>query len=553
MSNYVLAAGNGLDSDENDGIRGLLKEYERVLVESIITSFGLDIFITDKQHGGNVDTIHNVRNIGKDSKLTYKSAENKAAYENRGTYDSHEYHTDKPYLDKKNEYKQRRKEGNAVDDYTGKKLGEHDRADLDHIISAKEIHDDPGRVLAGKDGKELANSDDNFAYTNESINRSKKDSTMEEYLERWEQREKRINELKQKQGKSGLSGREEEELRHLQKTSDVDAERMRKIDRATRKAYDRKLNEYYTSTKFMKELSSSALKTGIAMGARQVLGLVFAEIWFSVKEELEVVRKIVGFELTSFFEAVARGIRKGFESAKAKFSQLLNKFASGAIAGFLGDITTTLCNIFFTTAKSAVRIIQQSWASITEAMEILFINPQNYAMGDRIFAATKTIAVGASVVAGQILGTAVRGVLANYPIIPSILQDIVTSFVSAFVTGTLSVTFVYILDRNPLVKSLREYLNSIDPTARALEYYKQQTEYFRAYAAKLMELDIEQFKKTVEIYSTSVNELMSAKDDKTLNMLLENTIKKLDITTPWANHDSFEAFLADENTIFEFK
>lgn len=63
----------------------LYKEYERVVFRSLISSFGLDLFIRD-QYGGDVDTIHNVRQIGNGSPMTYKNGANAAAYDNRGEY-----------------------------------------------------------------------------------------------------------------------------------------------------------------------------------------------------------------------------------------------------------------------------------------------------------------------------------------------------------------------------------------------------------------------------------------------------------------------------------
>ena len=67
-------------SDSKESVfESLMYEYERVIFRSIITSFGLDVFIKD-QYGGDVDTIHNVRNIGSDSKMAYKSKKNYALY-----------------------------------------------------------------------------------------------------------------------------------------------------------------------------------------------------------------------------------------------------------------------------------------------------------------------------------------------------------------------------------------------------------------------------------------------------------------------------------------
>lgn len=55
----------------------LFKQYERVVIESLITSFGLDALIEDR-HGGDVDTIHTVREIGVDNKMKYKNDKIKA-------------------------------------------------------------------------------------------------------------------------------------------------------------------------------------------------------------------------------------------------------------------------------------------------------------------------------------------------------------------------------------------------------------------------------------------------------------------------------------------
>ncbi len=61
----------------------LFKQYEKVIMESLITSFGLDFLIKD-QYGGDVDTIYNVRQIGKDSQMNYKNKNNEINYESRG-------------------------------------------------------------------------------------------------------------------------------------------------------------------------------------------------------------------------------------------------------------------------------------------------------------------------------------------------------------------------------------------------------------------------------------------------------------------------------------
>ena len=63
-----------IPSPDEPILDSMLQQYERVLLESIITSFGLDFIVKD-QHGGDVDTILNVRKIGSDPEMKYKNIE----------------------------------------------------------------------------------------------------------------------------------------------------------------------------------------------------------------------------------------------------------------------------------------------------------------------------------------------------------------------------------------------------------------------------------------------------------------------------------------------
>ena len=161
-ANYTFNACKQFDPDPSEPVMdSIFQQYERVLVESLITSFGLDFLVNDR-HGGDVDTIHNVRQIGQDERITYKNVLNQQAYEQKGTYNSTEYHHDARYIAKNKEVSALKKEGRLVDAYTGKQIARNGKSDLDHVISAKEIHDDRGRVLAGLTGTDLANSSENL-------------------------------------------------------------------------------------------------------------------------------------------------------------------------------------------------------------------------------------------------------------------------------------------------------------------------------------------------------------------------------------------------------
>ena len=183
MASFASCAESQIIFNKNEPvIDSIFKQYERVVVNSIITSFGLDLLINDR-HGGDVDTIHNVRLIGTDTDMTYKNVDHQKNYENLSAYNSAKYHSDINFSAKKREAREYFQEtGNPIEDayagrdlyFLGRSKGANPKlnAELDHVLSAKSIHVDRGRVLAGLSGVELANSDENLEFTNKSLNAS---------------------------------------------------------------------------------------------------------------------------------------------------------------------------------------------------------------------------------------------------------------------------------------------------------------------------------------------------------------------------------------------
>lgn len=551
-SEYILNVGKEYEPQPDDDIfKSIFSQYEKVIIESLITSFGMDFLIKDS-YGGDVDTIHNVREIGKDLEMTYKNNRNHSDYINRGEYDSTAYHRDSRYIEINKKTSDSKRNGTLVDSYTGKTVARNADIDLDHAIAAKEIHDDPGRVLSGLEGKDLANCEINLKPTDRSINRSMKDKDMEDYLqtlaERKPQRQARIRELN---SQALLTDKERKELNKLEKLESIDPDKMRSENKTARKNYEAKIaGEYYTSSKFAKDTALAAGKVGALMGLRQALGFLFANIWFSVKEELERknLKLSTDLDLGVLFNAVANGVKNGIE--KTRSMETVTKIIEGSVAGALASLTTTLCNIFFTTAKNVVKIIRQSYASIVEALKVLFINPDNYLLGDRIIAVAKILATGASVVVGSMVSIAVE----NTPVgaIP-VIGDIVQTFCGTLVTGIMSCMLLIFLDRSELSKKLVSFFNKVHTIDRDVLYYKQQAEYFERYAAKLMNIDIYKFKQETGAYNDAAKKLITISDEKQMNDVLKSIFKQLNIKTSWDKYDSFDDFMNDKNSVMVFE
>ena len=312
---------------------------------------------------------------------------------------------------------------------------------------------------------------------------------------------------------------------------------MAKYNRA-RKSYERKIAvAYYTSPRFMKDTAVAAANVGARMAVRQALGMVFLEMWIGIREEWQ---KITDWTAGNIFSAIGRGIRSGFESAMKKYKEVLARFKEGALAGILSSVTTTLCNIFFTTAKNTVRIIRQTWPSLVQAAKILFLNPDRLPMGEQIRAALKILSAGISVVVGTIVSELVSATgIGALPVV----GDVISTFCGVFVTGIMGCTAVYILDNSEKVQKLVEWLNRCDFSFKSLDYFRKQAELFEAYAAQLMNIDIEQFKKETAAYESIADQLETAETEEDLNQVLLDAFKKQGIPLPWTG--DFDEFMGN--------
>lgn len=508
----------------------LFAQYEKVIINSVITSFGLEMFIKD-HHGGDVDTINNVRKIGSDPNMGYKSAVNKRAWDAKPEYsqDIHNIiHRDgQNFRSMKREAREAFQATGQIikDEYTGSDIGFYGhtksissdkKAELDHIISSKEIFNDRGRVLSDLDATQLADDKSNLAFTNKSLNASLGEKRKSEYV-----------------------------ADHPELDEKTKAE-MLKQDRQARKKYESELNKaYYSSSSFRNDLLCAAGSTGVKMGIRQMLGFVFSEIWFAVKAELGRFDSIFNADLGDVFRAIGNGVKKGFENCKKNYKALLVSFKDGAIAGFLSSVTTTLCNIFFTTAKNVVKLLRQTWVSIVQAVKILFINPDHLLFGDRMLAAAKVVATGASVVVGTLVSEAIGSTaIGAFPVVGEIVQ----TFCGAFVSGIMSCTLLYVLDNSSLVKKIVAVLNTFRISLSAYsERLDDMIAILDEYAAKLMEIDIEKFKQESAIFNSFADKILGAVDEISLNKVLKDLFRKMGWKPVYDQYESFDAYMNDKD------
>lgn len=508
---FVLNIDDGFYPEpEKSVIDNLFEQYESVIFSSIITAFGLDLFIKD-QHGGDVDTIYNVRKIGIDPEMKYKNKRNEADYENRGPYSHKDVEGKGTNFQRiKSEARQAYHENNnntVQDAYEDKPLGFLGRskghptdksAELDHVIAANTAHNDRGRLLAGLPTRKLVDDESNLQWTNEHLNKSMRNDEISDYI-----------------------------AKHPELPDDVKNRMMERYNEA-KAAYEKKLTKaYYLDLKnpncrrFYLDTAKAAGKRGLQMGARQALGFILTEVWFCIKDSL----KTAGTKIEDKISAIISGIKSGFESAKNKYKDIISKFGQGFLGGIMSSLSTTLCNIFFTTTKNLARIIRQAWSSIVEAAKVILFNPNGLWFCDRMTEALKILATGASIIIGTLAQEAVQASLNG---VTPFLANVISTFAGSLCTGLLTITLLFYIDNNPFDSFLNKAFDE------AIKNYKLQAKLFNDYCAKLHNLDIEEFANKTHI----AGNLTSAKysNDTELNQILKQTMDELNIKCPWGEH-----------------
>ncbi len=422
----------------------LLNDCQKTIFESIIGPFGLAKILFEDKIGGNVNTVHNVRND------IYATKEEHIKYETREKYDdniSKKYHSDSNYVKKNHENSILKENGNLYDSYTGEKIKINDKSDLDHTISASEIHEDQGRILAELDGIQLANTSSNLNATSDSTNRSKKHKTMEKFAKELDkkspERKKRIKELSTK---TELSDKERKELNKLNKLDKFNKEKAMELDKKSRSAYEKKINStYYKSKKFQTDTLKTAGNDALKMGIQQAIGLLLYESTKAIYDEFKSIVN-AGVEIKEdFFESFKARINRIISKIKSKLIPVLKSFKDGALSGFLSSLITTLVNAFFTTGKNMVKIIREGFLGIIKALKFMMFPPPEMSKEEAIKQGLKILSTSVFVGVGIIIEESLKTLILGFPMLVP-YSSIITSVSLGIIIGILSSISSYIID-----------------------------------------------------------------------------------------------------------
>ncbi|WP_054901733.1 hypothetical protein [Pseudomonas sp. NBRC 111131] len=513
------------------------EELEKTVVNSLVTSFGLDFLLFQDKDGGKVDTIHNVRNG------VWATKQEQQRFETRGKYNPDPYHQHDNYIETGRRDKATHQAGNLHDPYRNATLSPAQKRNLDHIISAKEIDGDAGRVLAGLDGVELANQSSNLQTTHESINKSKGQTPINDYLRELPNLIGRSEtKLAKDRARLATLPRDTPEQQHnarvledqirkdenkIETLKAIDPDEMRKRDEAARAPYNEQINRaYYTNSKFWKQSASASLDAGLKMGTRQMLGLVLAEVWFEMRTQVPVLLEKIKhkFDFEAFIDSVNATLKGIWERVQKRFSDFLIAFKDGVFAGVMATATTTLFNVFATTKILAIKIIREVWGQLVKAIKLMIFNPESLSFVELCKAVTSVMSVGAATVVGTMVHAQLLP-LCNFP-----FGGELVAFVSALVTGVVTLGLNFFLLHSPVAHKLWSFIESIMPHAGVVKHFESVNAELDRYLTELSQLEFNLDADELEEFSLT---LMACNDELQRSMVLRAEVAKRNISLPF--------------------
>lgn len=535
-----------------------LSELEKTTFKSLVTTFGLDFLLVQDKHGGNVDTIHNVRHG------VWATDKEKSIYDNKESYkitktDANgsiilnaqgkevkvdKYHSDTRFRAQAKSDGQKRLDGELFDSYRNTQAKTSEKTQLDHIISSSEIHADAGRVLAGLDGVELSLADSNLASTHAYINNKKSNMTMKDFVQEIpsmiEAKQKSVQNNKNKLATMPSDTPEQrhkirklqdeikKEESHIKTLQSCDKEAMLSADKKARQEYNQKINEaYYKSSKFLTATGKQSAIMGVKMGFRQALGLVLAEIWFELKVALPTILKKCqqNFDFKTFIDDVGNALKNIFQRIELRFKDLLASFKDGFLGGVLASISTTIINIFFTTSKLIGKLIRESWQNLVQVAKLMFFNPDNLSNGQLFKEITRIILASIATIVGVVVNQHLA-TLFTFP-----LGSELAAFLSALLTGVLMIGCAYFIDYSQLMQKVWQFLDNLkDKYGSVLKHLQKANAELDAYLLELTKLEFNLSPQELQSFSDS---LAICADEYQKSVVIQKEIERRNITLPF--------------------
>ena len=275
---------------------------------------------------------------------------------------------DKRYTDANNAMKERQKNGNLKDEYTGKTIKINEKANLDHVIPRKQIFQNPWRKIADIETADLANKKENFAATNESLNKSKGATSNSDYIKNREAREKNLKEqverANKKIDKMNISDAEKRNLKaennkRLNDKLAADSKKMLKSEKTAKKAINKDIAK------------KASVRMANKAGKEAVKAMFVAALFGMLKEIINALVRYFKSRKQSF-DAFLKEMKKALHSFFGK----IKDFIKVGVDSFVGSIVGEIIGAFAEKLRKLPNLVKQLFGSIRESISYLS-NPEN--------------------------------------------------------------------------------------------------------------------------------------------------------------------------------
>ena len=362
---------------------------------------------------------------------------------------------DKRYIDANKAMKETQKTGNLKDEYTGKKLKINEKANLDHVVARKQLFENSWRKIADIDTADLANKKENFAATNESLNKSKGATSNSDYVKNREVREKKLRDQVQRANekidKKNISDAEKRNLKAIneKKLNDklaADSKKMLNAEKKAKKAINKDIAK------------KVPVKVANKAGKDAVKAMFVAALFGMLKEIMNALVRFFKSKKQSF-DAFLEEMKKALHSFFGK----IKDFIKVGVDSFVGSIVGEIIGAFNQKLQKLPNLIKQIFGSIRESISYLS-NPESQSHSTEIKIAhiSKIITSALVGVGAMFLGEYFEKYLLPLPGMGfeikflGTIANILGMFLASLLTGILGAIMINRLDQFISKKMIEE-------------------------------------------------------------------------------------------------
>lgn len=400
----------------DERLQQLMESCQQEVLRQIIGPFGLTPAMFDDKKGGNVATVHNAE----------KSVFPDMAHEENYVHANEEYSQkvrqtqwDDPKSrgGKYEEINKTLDSGQDVLSAATNRPMTKGYVNGDHTVSLKEAHGNKNLHLrfTEEERKKIVNNENNMAFIEEGLNKSKGAKSWKECLS-------------------------DPKFIEKHKLTPEDVKRIEKGDDEARSYISKEQNKRLAG-----ELLSSGAKEAGKNAMRQALGVVLHEFANGSFVEIKVLLKERNNE-QNLIDRLIESLKRVMNRVINKLKAALEAALQGGVQGFISNLLTFLINNLITTSKKIVTIIRESMQSLWKAIKMMMNPPEGMPALEITRQVTKIIAAVVTTGLGMMMEVSVKGFIASFLVLEPI-ADVLSIALTAIMTGIAGALIVYGIDQ----------------------------------------------------------------------------------------------------------